>query len=184
MTEAGSRTAVVIVMIIVLLIALSVIETSGTRSDMPVEIAPVPQSLFIPVRPVRPEATVAPTQAPRATIKPRPAPRSTPAPTRRPKPTQPPVAPRTTRSVSGVATWYCEPGVSICTNGYPAGGAYGAAGPELRAALGNWRGKTVYVNGIAVTLIDWCGCGDDHVIDVYHATWLTIPNPSNVEVRW
>lgn len=86
--------------------------------------------------------------------------------------------------VSGVATWYCEPGVSPCTSGYPWSGAYGAAGPALRAALGNWRGRTVHVNGVAVTLIDFCQCGGNHVIDVYHATWLTIPHPDSVTIRW
>jgi hypothetical protein len=83
---------------------------------------------------------------------------------------------------SGVATWYCRPGVSRCTRGYPASGAYGAAGPELRAALGNWRGRTVHVNGVAVKLIDFCACGGNHVIDVYYGTWVTIPHPSRVRV--
>lgn len=83
-----------------------------------------------------------------------------------------------------MATWYCEPGVSVCTNGFRWDGAYGAAGPELRAALGDWRGRTVYVNGVPVKLIDWCACGGGHVIDVYHATWVTIPNQSSVTIRW
>ncbi|MGV0985047.1 MAG: hypothetical protein ACOYB2_10860 [Limnohabitans sp.] len=86
-----------------------------------------------------------------------------------------------------MATWYCWPGgnpPSRCTHGFPSGGAYGAAGPELRAALGNWRGKTVYVNGVPVKLIDFCGCGGNHVIDVYHATWVKIPHPSRVTIRW
>lgn len=193
MTEAGSRTAWIIAGIVILLIVLSVIETSGTKSDMPVEIGPVPQSLFSPVLPVTPEATVTPTQPPRATIEPRPTASPTPTPTARPKPTQrprlatvvpQPVPPRTTRSVSGVATWYCEPGRSICTNGFPASGAYGAAGPALRAALGDWRGRTVYVNGVRLTVVDYCACGGNHVIDVYHSTWLTIPNPDSVVITW
>ena len=187
MTEAGRRTAWIIAWIVVLLIA-SLIGPSITKSDMPIEIGPVPQSMFVPVRAldITPEATVAPTQPPRATIEPRPTASPTPDPTRRPRPTQPlpTAAPRAIHSITGVATWYCQPGRSICTRGFPASGAYGAAGPALRAALGNWRGRTVHVNGVAVTLIDWCGCPGNHVIDVYHATWLKIPNPSNVEVRW
>jgi hypothetical protein len=113
------------------------------------------------------------------------------SPTPRPKPTakklpaaRVPATKTTSRSVKGVATWYCEPGVSICTYGYPASGAYGAAGPDLRAAIGNWRGRTVYVNDVPVKLIDFCSCGGDHVIDVYHATWLTIPHPDSVTVSW
>jgi hypothetical protein len=85
----------------------------------------------------------------------------------------------------GVATYYCWPaGGSRCTHGFPASGAYGAAGPELRAALGHWRGKTVYVNGVRVKLIDWCFCGGNHVIDVYHSTWVKIPHQSHVTIRW
>jgi hypothetical protein len=84
-----------------------------------------------------------------------------------------------------MATYYCWPaGGSICTRGYPASGAYGAAGPELRAALGHWRGRTVYVNGVSVTLIDWCACGGNHVIDVYHSTWVRIPNQSHATITW
>jgi len=93
-------------------------------------------------------------------------------------------APRTSHSVRGVATWYCQPGVSRCTSGYPSTGAYAAAGPALRAALGHWRGKVVWVNGIRVTLVDWCACSGAHVIDVYHSTWLRIPHPNSATIRW
>jgi hypothetical protein len=85
----------------------------------------------------------------------------------------------------GVATWYCRPGVSRCTRGYPYYGAYGAAGPALRAALGGgnrWRGRTVYVNGVAVKLIDWCACGGSHTIDIYYSTWIKIG--WNIVIRW
>jgi len=88
-------------------------------------------------------------------------------------------------TVRGTATWYCWPAYpSRCTAGYPSNGAYAAAGPELRRALGHWRGRSVYVNGVRVTLIDWCACGGDHVIDVYHATWLRIPHPSSAVITW
>lgn len=94
------------------------------------------------------------------------------------------VPPVSGRAISGVATWYCEPGVSVCTHGYSSGGAYAAAGPELRRALGHWRGRYVYVNGVRVQLVDWCACGGNHIIDVYHATWLRIPHPSRATIRW
>jgi hypothetical protein len=35
-----------------------------------------------------------------------------------------------------------------------------------------------------VILIDWCACGGDHVIDVYHDTWVTIPHPSKAVITW
>lgn len=86
-----------------------------------------------------------------------------------------------------MATWYCnvgKPFPSRCTTGYSHTGAYAAAGPELRAAIKGWRGKYVFVNGVRVRLVDWCGCGGNHVIDVYHDTWVRIPNQSNVTVTW
>ena len=193
------RTALAIVLVLVaLMIAISLAPTPA-QSDVPVQATVLPQSAFRSVRPVdlAPEATTSPVEAPSAVPGRRPAIRTTSRPAPKPRPAQPlrvrpvsrpapkplPVV-RTTNAIRGVATWYCEPGVSICTNGFPAPGAYGAAGPALRAALGNWRGRTVYVNGVAVTLIDWCGCPGNHVIDVYHGTWVTIPSPSWAVVRW
>jgi hypothetical protein len=71
-------------------------------------------------------------------------------------------------SVSGIATWYCKTGVSVCTSGYP-GGLYAAAGAPLR--VGNWRGRYVRVcttsRCVTVKLIDWCACGNGHIIDLY-----------------
>jgi hypothetical protein len=133
------------------------------------------------------ESTSLPTETPGASYEPTATPATTFRPT--PRPTKAPAIsstlPRVGASVTGVATWYCEPGVSICTAGYSASGAYGAAGPALRRALGrNWRGRTVYVNGVTVRLIDWCFCGGGHVIDVYHSTWLRIPHPDRVTIRW
>lgn len=89
-------------------------------------------------------------------------------------------------AVHGVATWYCWPAYpSRCTVGYPSNGAYAAAGPELRRAFhGHYKGKVVYVNGVRVTLIDFCACGGNHVIDVYHSTWVTIPHQSNATITW
>lgn len=92
---------------------------------------------------------------------------------------------RKSHGVEGAATWYCWPSYpSRCTHGFPSGGAYAAAGPKLRAALGNWRGRSVWVNGVRLTLADWCACGGDHVIDVYHFTWLKIPHPDHVIITW
>lgn len=69
---------------------------------------------------------------------------------------------------SGPATWYCKTGTSRCASGYP-GGMYAAAGPGLR--IGSWRGRAVRVCGggscISVRLIDWCACGNGHLIDLY-----------------
>ena len=46
---------------------------------------------------------------------------------------------------------------------------YAAAGAELRK--GDWRGRTVTVcagsDCIRVTLIDWCACEGNRVIDLY-----------------
>lgn len=92
---------------------------------------------------------------------------------------------RSGRSITGVATWYCKPGVSRCTYGYAWNGPYAAAGPALRAALGpHYKGRHVWVNGVEVVLIDWCACGGGHVIDVYWNTWRTIPNPDRAVVTW
>lgn len=74
----------------------------------------------------------------------------------------------TGHSRSGPATWYCKSGSSVCASGYP-GGMYAAAGPGLR--VGSWRGRIVRVCGggscVAVKLIDWCACGNGHLIDLY-----------------
>lgn len=76
--------------------------------------------------------------------------------------------PKPTHGVSGMASWYCKAGVSVCHHAYP-GGLYAAAGPALR--VGSWRGRTVNVCGsgncVNVKLIDWCACGSGRVIDLY-----------------
>ena len=95
----------------------------------------------------------------------------------------------TSRSISGNASWYCRAGVSICTVNYPDTSgfdAYAAAGPRLRAALGDWRGRIVYVDGIRVKLIDWCQCykGEpkEKLLDLYYDVYLRTGSP--VTVRW
>ena len=95
----------------------------------------------------------------------------------------------TGHSRSGPATWYCKAGSSVCASGYP-GGMYAAAGPGLR--VGSWRGRIVRVCGggscVAVKLIDWCACGNGHLIDLYSDAFrLLAPLSSgavHVTVSW
>lgn len=180
--------------------ALVLIVSSSSASKSPTTTIPVSASLFHDVyyedlvqstRTAYPfgdvyMSTVTAPPSPEPTTKPTVKPTTKPTVKPTPKPAAKPVI-RSESRVSGVATWYCWPNgnpPSRCTLGFSAGGAYGAAGPELRAALGNWRGKVVYVNGVRVKLIDWCACGGNHVVDVYHSTWIKIPHPSNVTIRW
>jgi rare lipoprotein A (peptidoglycan hydrolase) len=67
---------------------------------------------------------------------------------------------------------------------------YAAAGPALR--VGAWRGRVVQVCGggrcIVVTLIDWCACGGNHIIDLYSDAFRRLAPSSTgalpVTVRW
>jgi hypothetical protein len=101
-----------------------------------------------------------------------------------------PVAPKTSHSISGRASWYCDAGVSPCTVDHPDTSgfdAYAAAGPRLRAAIGSgWRGKVVYVDGVRVKLIDWCQCyqgeSNEKLLDLYHDVFLR--TGSSVTIRW
>jgi hypothetical protein len=112
---------------------------------------------------------------------------------------KPPPKPVTRHALRGKASWYCKAGVSICMAVHPdrAGVAdmYAAAGPRLRRAICGsdtsdcWRGRRVYVNGVAVVLADWCQCykGEAHekIIDLYWDAWARVPNvESGVTVRW
>jgi len=169
----------------------SAVRESAWSPEPPALFSPVPSPPASQPTPALARRPTEPTDAPPAAPSTSPVPprvRQAPGPAHPPLPRQ--VAPRPRPAlgggpVRGVATWYCEPGVSVCTAGYDWRGAYGAAGPALRAALGpRWRGRTVYVNGVAVRLVDWCACGGGHVIDVYHATWLLIPHPSEAVVTW
>lgn len=97
-------------------------------------------------------------------------------------------------TLRGVATWFCAPGRSPCTAGHPAGGAYAAAGPALRALLGpDWRGSFVTVTAgersVRVQLVDACLCPDGRVIDLYssvvRALGLSLSSGVyRVTVRW
>jgi len=92
--------------------------------------------------------------------------------------------------VSGPPTWYCLAGVSRCTKGHPDGpelDLYAAAGPSIRRAIPDWRGRTVTVCAkvcIRVTLIDWCACGGDHFLDLYHDAWDALGRPRRATVSW
>jgi len=107
-----------------------------------------------------------------------------------PKP-PPVVRPRlgTSHRVVGRASWFCRPGISSCTSGYP-GGLYAAAGSEIR--IGNWRGRLVNVCSggrcVIVRLIDWCACGGSRIIDLYSDAFRQIGSLSQgtlpVTVRW
>ena len=95
----------------------------------------------------------------------------------------------TSSSIRGYASWYCRAGVSICTVNHPDTSgfdAYAAAGPRLRAALGDWRGRIVYVDGIRVKLIDWCQCykgeSNEKLLDLYYDVFQSTGSP--VTVRW
>ena len=67
---------------------------------------------------------------------------------------------------------------------------YAAAGAELR--VGDWRGRVVTVcrgsDCIRVTLIDWCSCKGDRVIDLYGDAFRRLGSLSSgvlrVSVRW
>jgi hypothetical protein len=104
-----------------------------------------------------------------------------------PKP--PPIVVGRQHRVLGRATWFCRPGYSSCTSGYP-GGLYAAAGSELR--IGRWRGRHVNVCSgsrcVVVQLIDWCACGGSRVIDLYSDAFRQIGSLSQgtlaVTVRW
>ncbi len=83
-----------------------------------------------------------------------------------PQPTNGPTPNVSPARLSGIASWYR----------YVPGQA--AAGPRLRALLGNWRGRTVTVNGIPVRLTDWCQCfegqPDERLIDLDSRTFAQL----------
>ena len=78
--------------------------------------------------------------------------------------------------------------------GYPASGAYAAAGPEIRRLLGpGWRGRYVTVTtgraSVTVRLIDTCQCYGSRLVDLYSSVWggLGVPLSAglvDIEVTW
>lgn len=102
---------------------------------------------------------------------------------RRPRKSQAPGStPGPSSILAGTASWYCLPGRSSCTRGYPASGAYAAAGPAVRAALGDWRGRRAVVStgrvDIVVTLIDWCSCPGGRLVDLYASAYSQLDSLS------
>jgi hypothetical protein len=97
--------------------------------------------------------------------------------------------PRITHRVGGIATWYCKAGVSSCHYAH-SGGLYAAAGAEIRK--GDWRGRQVRVCSggacIWVTLIDWCACAGNRIIDLYSDAYRRLDSLSSgtmkVTVGW
>lgn len=165
--------------------AVASIEPSDQRPSSGVEGAPAPLAPSPTPRPSRrpatkPPATVVPSRAASS--------QSLRVPTN-----------RATRMVSGglrgTASWYCLVGRSACTRGYAASGLYAAAGPAIRAALGDWRGRyvTVAAQGtraaVVIQLIDWCSCPNGRVLDLYASVWQGLGVPLSaglvdVEVSW
>jgi len=111
------------------------------------------------------------------------------------KRTAPPrFAARTSHVLRGAASWYCNNDasrgpISSCHYAYPDTGAfnaYAAAGPKLRAALGDWRGRIVSVDGIRVKLVDWCQCykgqSNEKLLDLYLDVYRVVGG--SVTIRW
>ena len=90
--------------------------------------------------------------------------------------------------LAGLATWYCLPGRSACSSGFPASGMYAAAGPALRRALGpRWRSARVTVTAgarsVVVRLADWCACPGGRVLDLYGSAFSRLAPLSRGVVR-
>lgn len=68
--------------------------------------------------------------------------------------------------LSGVASWYCKTGTSICTRGH-AGGLYAAIRKDLLFLRGRYITVTHGGNSIKVRVMD-CNCGPHaNLIDLY-----------------
>lgn len=138
-------------------------------------IAPLPEAAFRPV-PSPPRASAPPPTVITDTQGPQPTRPTVVVPTSRMIVIEPLGPSRVTTggssSLSGVASWYCKEGVSVCHYAYPPGSMVAAACGRLRAAMGsNWRGKHVAVlaangNSVVVQLVDWCG-STSKTIDLY-----------------
>jgi hypothetical protein len=102
---------------------------------------------------------------------------------------------RTSHVLRGPASWYCNRDggrgfISPCHSAYTDTGgfdAYAAAGPRLRAAIGDsWRGRIVSVDGLRVKLVDWCQCyegqANEKVIDLYLDVYRVVGG--SVTIRW
>jgi rare lipoprotein A (peptidoglycan hydrolase) len=148
-----------------------------------------PRAPVVPIVPVRPRVVEHDALLPEP---PQSAPRKAQPPLPVPAPghvlrTQPSERSSSGRSVTGIASWYCLAGQSICHRDYPDGAGadlYAAAGPALRT--GNWRGRVVNVcasSCVRVKLVDWCACGGGRVIDLYADAFNRISSLSAGVVR-
>jgi len=176
------------VLVILLSVALVFVLAHQAASDTPVSSSPVPASLFtqveasalLPPRSIAPDPVVADRRPPiqsygsSATPPSRPV-ATTPSPTAKPKPrpattAKPTTLARTSSSISGTATFYCNKNgtrgpLSRCPVGR-SGGLYAAISPDL----GFLRGKHVHVrcgaSTVVVTIVD-CDCQAKRSIDLF-----------------
>jgi hypothetical protein len=144
--------------------------------------APLPDDTFTPV-------IVDKIPEPTATLLPRPVPTAKPVVVI--KPTSPPVKiiPKGNK-LSGIASWYCKPGVSRCTYTHPSGGYYAAIRKDLLELMGKYILVCAVGTGKCVTvkIID-CNCGKNaNLIDLYWDSFNAISNPSlgrvEVTLKW
>ena len=159
---------------------LTVLLVTATARSSPIHpIQPVPDRDFTQIFPSAIYETPPPVApiyetTPHPAHTPRPTPQQVPQATTAPPPA---LIHSSTRSLTGRASWFCLPGRSACTAGH-SGGMYAAAGPKLRAALGNWRGRHIKVNGVPITIIDWCSCArgrsNERLIDLYADAYSAI----------
>lgn len=141
----------------------------------------------------RPKGSAAATTAGPVRV-PRPAASAAPAKSRATPSRKPQVARKAAgRVVSGNASWYCLSGRSACTRGYGPECLCAAAGPAVRAALGDWRGRLVTVStsraSVTLRLVDFCSCPGGRVLDLYASVMggLGVPLSAgvvDVEVSW
>ena len=140
---------------------------TAVKGDVPSRWTPTETMYPFPARPPEPSPTAALDQ-PTATVV--------------------PSVLRPAASLSGPPTWYCLAGISRCTRGHPDGPGldlFAAAGPSIRRAFPDWRGRTVTVCAdrcLDLVLIDFCACGGDHFLDLYHDAWVALGRPARVTV--
>jgi hypothetical protein len=80
------------------------------------------------------------------------------------------------------ATWYCEPGVSRCTSGYPADCLCAAISPDLAYLRGKLLDVCSSGRCIRVRVVD-CNCAAHKAIDLYAAAFRRLA-PLETGVLW
>jgi hypothetical protein len=147
---------------VVLAFAFTVAAVGDLRADPPTVYQPVAQESFRPLPQIvdfgddRSHPPRPPLQAPEPPVKTSPIDQQ---------------APSRGASITGIASWYCKAGISVCHYAYPAGSMVAAACGKLRRAIGpDWRGNIVTVKSgnrtVIVKLVDWCGSATK-LIDLY-----------------